>query len=121
MRIRGQRGLTLSGFLMWAIVVIVAALIGFKIAPPYFEFLTIQTQLKAIADDPEGRTGDRRKVEFLYNVRAAVENMTAIKAKELQITKEGERVVISAEYTKCVPLVLNIRVCMDYAPSSAAK
>jgi len=42
-----------------------------------------------------------------------------VRPKDLQITKDGDRAVISAEYTICVPLVLNIRVCMDYAPTSA--
>jgi hypothetical protein len=42
-----------------------------------------------------------------------------ISGKDIQITKEGDGVVLSAEYSVCVPLVLNIRVCMDYAPSSA--
>ena len=57
MRIHGQKGLSLSGFLMWAVLFIIVALIAFKVGPPYMEFLTIQAQLKAIANDPEGATG----------------------------------------------------------------
>jgi hypothetical protein len=116
---RKQRGVTLSGFIMWAVVFIIVALIGFKLLPPYMEFLNIQTQLKAISNDPEGRQGVRRVVEDLFDRRSAIENISSIKAKDIQIQKEGDRVVLSAEYTNCVPLVLNIRVCMDYAPSSA--
>ena len=119
MRMHGQRGLSLSGFLMWAVLFIIVALISFKVGPPYMEFLTIQAQLKAISNDPEGRNGVRRVVEDLFDRRTAIENITSVKPKDLQITKDGDRVVISAEYTVCVPLVLNIRVCMDYAPTSA--
>jgi hypothetical protein len=118
---RKQRGVTLSGFIVWAVIFIIVALVGFKVGPPYMEFLTIQTQLKAIANDPEGRQGVRRVVEDLFDRRSAIENISSIKAKDIQIQKEGDRVVLSAEYTNCVPLVLNIRVCMDFAPSSAAK
>jgi hypothetical protein len=116
---RKQRGITLSGFLMWAVLLVICALIGFKLFPPYFEFLTIQTQLKAIANDPEGRQGTRRVVEDLWSRRSAIENISSVGAKDIQITKEGDGVVLSAEYSVCVPFVLNIRVCMDYAPSSA--
>jgi hypothetical protein len=119
MRIHGQKGLSLSGFLVWAVLFIIVALIGFKVGPPYMEFLTIQAQLKAISNDPEGRTGVRRVVEDLFDRRTAIENITSVKPKDLQITKDGDRAVISAEYTVCVPLILNIRVCMDYAPTSA--
>jgi hypothetical protein len=116
---RKQRGITLTGFLMWAVLLIVCALIGFKLLPPYIEFLSIKTQFKAIANDPEGRQGQRRVIEDLFSRRAAIENINVISGKDIQITKEGDGVVLSAEYSVCVPLVLNIRVCMDYAPSSA--
>jgi hypothetical protein len=119
MRIHGQKGLSLSGFLMWAVLFIIVALIAFKVGPPYMEFLTIQTQLKAIANHPEGRNGVRRVVEDLFERRSAIENISSVRSKDLQITKDGDRAVISAEYTVCVPLILNIRVCMDYAPTSA--
>lgn len=118
---RKQRGITLSGFLVWAVIAIIVALIGFKLMPSYIEFLSIQTQLKAIANDPEGRQGVRRVVEDLFSRRAAIENISAIKGNDIQIAKEGDRVVLSAEYSQCVALVLNIRVCMDFTPSSAAK
>jgi len=119
MRIHGQKGLSLSGFLMWAVLFMIVALIAFKVGPPYMEFLTIQTQLKAIANHPEGRNGVRRVVEDLFERRSAIENISSVRSKDLQITKDGDRAVISAEYTVCVPLILNVRVCMDYAPTSA--
>lgn len=118
---RKQRGVTLSGFIMWAVVAVVAALVAFKLIPPYMEFLSIQTQFKAIANDPEGRQGQRRVIEDLFYRRSAIENISAISAKDIQIAKEGDGVVLSAEYSQCVPLVLNIRVCMDFTPTSAAK
>ena len=118
---RKQRGVTLSGFIVWAVIFIIVALIAFKVGPPYMEFLTIQKQFQAIANDPEGRQGVRRVVEDLFDRRSAIENISSIKAKDIQINKEGDRVVLSAEYTNCVPLVLNIRVCMDFVPTSAAK
>jgi hypothetical protein len=115
---RKQQGITLSGFLMWAVLAIVCALIGFKLLPPYMEFLSIQGQLKAIANDPEGRQGQRRVVEDLFERRSAIENIRSIKASDIQIAKEGDGVVLSAEYSVCVPFVLNIRICMDYTPNS---
>jgi hypothetical protein len=118
---RKQRGVTLSGFLVWAVIFIICALIGFKLFPPYMEFLTIQAQFKAIANDPEGRQGQRRIIEDLFDRRSAIENIRSVKGPDIQIAKSGDRVVLSAEYTICVPLVLNIRVCMDYAPTSASK
>ena len=115
---RRQKGITLSGFLLWAVVFVIAALLAFKIGPPYVEYLSIQAQLKAVANDPEGRSGVRRVVEDLFDRRTAIESISAVKAKDILIARDGDRVVLSFEYTVCVPIVLNIRACMDYNPTS---
>ena len=116
---RRYRGVTLTGFLMIAVVLIFAALLLFKIGPPYVEFLSIQSNLRAIANDPEGRAGIRRVVEDLFDRRSAIENITSVKAREIIISKVGDNVVLSFEYTVCVPIVFNIRACMDYNPTSS--
>jgi len=113
-----QRGVSLSGFLLWSVLLIVCALIAFRVGPPYMEFLSIQAQLKAVANDPEGRAGARNVVTDLFDRRAVIENIKSVKGRDIQIVKEGDRAVLSVEYSVCVPLVLNIRVCMDYSASS---
>ena len=116
---RRQKGITLSGFLMWSVVAVFAALLLFKIGPPYVEFMSIQSNLRAIANDPEGRAGVRRVVEDLFDRRSAIENITSVKAKDIIISRIGDNVVLSFEYTMCVPIVFNIRACMDYHPTSS--
>jgi len=116
---RRQKGITLSGFLVLAVILIFASLLMFKMLPPYMEFLSIQSNLKAIANDPEGRQGVRRVVEDLFDRRSAIENISSVKAKDIIVSKEGDGVVLSFEYTVCVPIVLNIRACMDFYPTSS--
>ena len=113
-----QKGITLSGFLLWAIVICFALLLGFKIGPSYFEYFKIKKQLQAISTEPEVRTGNRRAVESAFLKRTMIEDIKAIEAKDLVVTKEGDGVLISAEYTTCVQVVANLRACMDFAPSS---
>lgn len=113
-----QKGITLSGFLMWAIVLAFAALIGFKIGPAYFEYSTIRKQFQAIVNDAEAQSGDRRAVENAFSRRSSVEDITSISAKDIVITKGSDGVTLTAEYTRCEPMVANIRACMDFSPSS---
>ena len=42
-------------------------------------------------------------------------------ADDIEVTKEGNDVVISANYTVKVPLFKNISLVFDFAPTSAAK
>jgi hypothetical protein len=61
---------------------------------------------------------DRRTVENAFDRRAVVENITAISAKDLEITKDGDKVVLSVDYSVKVPLVKNLNACMDFSVSS---
>jgi len=115
---RRQKGVTMSGFLLWSVVLIFAALLGFKIGPPYYEFIKIKKQLQAVAVDPEARSGQRRDVENAFAKRSSIEDIQAITPKDLIISKEGDGIVVSAEYSVCVPIMFNLRACMDFAPNS---
>jgi len=113
-----QTGVTVSGFILWAIVGIFALLLGFKIGPPYLENFAIEKQFKVVASDPDLRAGMRREVEAAYSRRAVIENLRSVSPSDLKIAKEGDRIVISAEYSVRVPLVGNLSACMDFYPSS---
>ena len=115
---RKQKGVTLSGFMLWSIVFIFFGFIGLRIGPSYFEYITIQRQLKEIAKSPEGSSGQRRDVESAFNKRTMIEDVKSITAKDLIITKSGDGITISAEYSTCVPVMANLRACMDFAPTS---
>ena len=116
-----QKGISMSGFLLWAIVICTALLLAFKIGPPYFEYLTIKKQLQAIAKDSEVRSGTRREVEDAFTKRGMIENIKSIGPKDLVITKDGDGIILSAEYTNCVHIAGNLRACMDFAPDSKGK
>ena len=116
---RKQQGVTLSGFIIVAVIVIVGLLFGFKIGPAYFEYWSIQKQLKAIAADPAARTGARRDVEAAFAARQVIENIKSVNPTDIQISKEGNEVVLSAEYAVKVPLFGNLSAYMDFNPTSA--
>ena len=114
---RRQKGLTLTGFIVVAVIVVIALLLGFKLGPPYMEFHSIQKLLRQIASEPQA--GDyRASLRRNFALRSGIDNITAVNANDLTITKDGENVVIVAEYTVRVPLVYNISACMDFRATS---
>jgi hypothetical protein len=115
---RKQKGITLSGFLLWAIVLVFAGLMGLKVGPAYFEYMSIQKQLKAIISDPGRPINSLRDAQVAFSSRASVENITSLGVNDLELTKDGARVTLSASYTTCVPLIANMRACMDFYPST---
>jgi len=104
--------------MLWSGVLILGLLLAFKIAPPYFEFMAVNKQLKAVANDPSARGGARKDVENAFMNRQMVADIKSISYQDLVITKEGDGYSLSVDYTVCVPIVSNIRACMDFAASS---
>jgi len=113
-----QKGLTLSGFMMWAIIFAFAGLFAAKLGPVYLEEITIKKHLTGIAKDPTYASGNRSEIERAYMNKAMVEKTESVGYKDIIITKTGNGIALSAQYTTCVPMVYNIRACMDFNPST---
>lgn len=113
---RGQYGITMTGFLVTAVILVLLALLAFQIGPPYMEYYTIKKQIKLVAN--ELAVTDRRTVENAFDRRTTAENITAITAKDLEITKDGDKIILSVDYSVKVPLVGNLSACMDFNASS---
>jgi hypothetical protein len=114
-----QKGVSLSGFVLWSFVLIFALLLAFKIGPPYLEYMTINKELKATVNDPGTHGGNRKDVENAFMTRQMVSDIKSIGYKDVVITKEGDNYSLSVDYTVCVPIVSNIRACMDFSASSS--
>ena len=115
---RREQGVTLTGFIVVAVIMIFVLLFAFKVGPPYFEYYTIKKQLKVLANDPVSRAPTRRDFESAFTARQTMENITSIGAGDVTITKDGNEVVLSAEYSTKVRLFGNLSACMDFAPDS---
>jgi len=116
--IRSQRGLTLTGMILTSAVLIVLLLLAFKVVPVYVEYFAIQKHFKALAEDPALRGASRRQIENAWAARASVDDLQAITADQILITKQGGGIVVSAEYEKRVHLFRNVSACFEFKPSS---
>lgn len=111
-----QRGATLFGMLIAGIVIVFVAIGGLKIAPAYIEYFKVKKAIVGIAQTT-GR-GTVTEVREAFNRRAAIDDIDVIGAKDLDITKEGNELVISFAYPKRISLFSNISVVIDFAASS---
>jgi len=113
---RRQDGVTLLGLLMWAIIVGFAALIVMKVLPTIVEYSTISKAVNKIAAEglttvPEIRAAFDRQKEVDYNV-------TAVSGKDLEVTKENDKVVIRFAYNKEVEIMSPVFLLIKYQGSS---
>jgi hypothetical protein len=94
------------------------ALVGMKLAPDLIEYSSILKTVKAVAADPSAKSSVS-EIRKSYERRAVVENISAIKAADLDIGKEGNEVVISFSYERRIPLFGPVSLLIDFQGSSA--
>ena len=97
-----QRGITLFGLLFWAVVIGFAALIGMRVFPAVNEYFTIKRAVNKIATEGSTVAEIRNAFEKQKDVEYSIVSITG---KDLVITKENEKVVVSFAYDKEVELV----------------
>jgi len=107
-----QQGVTLSGLLIVAIVLIAVAIIGFKLFPAYNQYLKVKKAVTDIAKNPEYSKGSIPEIKMAFGRRATIDDITAV--RDIDITRQGDRAIISASWTVKVPLFYNVSACMDF-------
>lgn len=100
---RSQSGVTLIGLLFWAVLLGGTALLLMKVFPAINEYRTIQTMVNKIAQSggntvPEVRAAFERARQIEYGVES-------VTGRDLDISKEEDKIVIKFAYDKEIPLV----------------
>ena len=113
-----QRGITLFGLLFWAILIGIVTLVALKVLPTVNEYFTIQRAVDKAAQDggatvPQIRMAFDRQKDIEYSI-------TSISGKDLQITKEDDRVVIRYAYSKEIELMAPVFLLIRYEGRSRA-
>ena len=109
---RRQRGVTLFGLMFWAVVIGFGALITMRVLPTVNEYFTIQRAVEKIAKEggstvPEIRNAFEKQKQIEYSI-------SSIEGKDLKITKENEKVVVSFAYDKEIELMAPVYLLIKY-------
>lgn len=113
-----QLGLTLTGLIVGAIILILGALLTMKVLPPYLEFFGAKKLIAQIAGEGKTSVGE---IRHAFDLKASVDDVTSIKSSDLEVTKEGAEVVISFAYRKEIPLFGNAGLYLDFAADSKGR
>jgi uncharacterized membrane protein YhiD involved in acid resistance len=111
-----QRGITLLGLLFWAILAAFVALIAVRVLPTLNEFATIKRAVEKIAKENPGsvaqvRTAFEKQKEVEYSI-------SSIGGKDLEVTKENDRLVIRFAYDKEIELISPVFLVIKYRGES---
>jgi Domain of unknown function (DUF4845) len=111
-----QRGMGLSGVLVIVILVVAFGIMLMKAVPAYLEYLAIKKTFVALK--AESKSGSVKSIKEKFNAHAAIDDFKSITADDLEISKEGGEVIVSANYQKVIPLFANVSLLLDFAAST---
>ncbi len=94
-----QTGLSFFGVLIVGAVVVFCFVVGAKVVPTVVEYQAIR---KAADRAAAGTTV--AEVRSLFDRSAAVDDISSIKGTDLNISKEGDKVVVAFAYNKEIEL-----------------
>lgn len=113
---RGQRGLSMIGFLFVAVVIIVVAIVGFRMVPSYVEYYSIQSAVeKSLRDAPDPTAAVVKKSFEKY---VAADYIDSVTASDLTVVKEGNVVTASVAWQKQLHMVGNVSLLLDFDVSA---
>jgi len=111
-----QLGIGLGGLMVGAGIFIFLAMFGMKLGPSYLEFASIKKAVVAIAQ--EKATASPNDIRKAFDARATIDAISTVSGKDLEVTKDGGELLITASYRKEIPLAGNLGVYIDFRAAS---
>jgi len=107
-----QRGFSLIGLMFWAILIGFFAYLAVRVLPTLNEYLTIQRAVDKVAADSPPTVAEVRKA---FDRQKDIEySISSISGKDLDVTKENERIVIRFAYDKEIPIIEPVFLLVKY-------
>lgn len=113
-----QLGVSFTGLIIGAVILIFVALLGMRVGPPYMEFFNAKKLIAQVASEGKTSVGDIRQS---FDLKSSIDNVTAVKPADLEITKDGNEILISFSYRKEIPLFANVGLYLDFAADSKGR
>lgn len=116
--LRHQRGIGFVGLIFVFAVAGVAVLLGLKLVPVYLELFSVKKVISAMGKSEEAKTGTVAEIRKSFSRRAVIDDIKAITADDLEVTKEGGETVIVAAWQHKVALFTGYTLVVDFSVSS---
>lgn len=112
-----QRGITFLGLLFVGGVLAILGVITAQMVPTLIEYQAIIKATKKAAN--EG--GSVVEIRNVFNKSAQIDDVTSITGQDLEITKEGDRVIVRFSYEREIHLAGPAWLTLKYEGRSTAK
>ncbi|MCE9550213.1 MAG: DUF4845 domain-containing protein [Betaproteobacteria bacterium] len=116
-----QRGVSLSGLLIWSAILILTAIVGMKVIPAYIQDAEIKSILSTIVNDPEMQGAQSKSIRESFSKRTMMNNINIVTANDIEIVKDARGLSLGISYQVKIPLIGNASLLLEFNPSSVKK
>jgi Tfp pilus assembly protein FimT len=109
-----QRGITFFGLVFVGVVLAVTGVIAAQVFPTVVEYQAISKAVNRVA----GEGGSVGEIRANFGRAQAIDDFKSVNPKDLEITKEGEKVVVSFKYEREIHLTGPAWLTLKYAGRS---
>jgi hypothetical protein len=106
-----QRGLSIVGLLFFGGIIVILLLVAAQLVPAITEYIAIERAVQKI----KGEATTVPEIRAAFDRHAVIDDIKSINSKDLDITKDNDRVVISYAYSYQMQLLDNVRLVIDFS------
>jgi Tfp pilus assembly protein PilE len=114
-----QRGLTIIGFLLVAAVIVVFAMVGFRVVPAYVEYFAVTKALQDQLNVADAGTQDLESFRKGLSGRFNVGYVESVAPADVLLTKTGNNIVATADWERRLHMIGNAYILLEFEASAS--
>jgi len=116
MVVEKERGLSMTGFLFTTIVIIIFALVAFRVVPSYVEFFTVQKALDQTMQEVTQPTAS--EIRRSMDRRLSADYVDSVRSSDVLVGREGNSIVATLSWQKVLHMIGNASILLEFEARS---
>ena len=109
-----QLGMTFIGLLCILVLVGAIGYAGVRLVPVYLNYMKLARTMESAASEFKGETGSLDGVRKSLDRHWAIEDITAVDQKDIEITKDDNGLKLHVAYDDAVPYIANVSLSVHF-------
>ncbi len=114
LRRRPQQGMTFIGLLCILVLVGTVGYAGVRLVPVYLNYMKLARTMESAAAEFKGETGSLDGVRKSLDRHWAIEDITAVDQKDIEITRDDNGLQLHVAYDDAVPYIANVSLSVHF-------
>jgi Tfp pilus assembly protein PilX len=112
--LQGQRGITLSGVLVFMMLMIFLAYTASRIVPGYVDYWSVQRIMKNIVEQPNAADFSESEIRTRFVKELQLNNIKSVGSEDLLVEKSAGSVQLSVVFAIKNAFIGPVSLCLDF-------